>query len=83
LAPLGTSFSQDIFLYHSCFWRAHVSQDLAVHGSAKPSEFKRGRGKYGEATCVDLLKRDLPCLSPLDLNEVNFSPGIPDFEEFN
>jgi len=47
---------------------------------AKSSGFKRGRRKYGEATCFDLLKRGLPCLNPLDLNEANFSRQIPDFE---
>ena len=35
---------------------------------------KRGRGKYGEVTCIDLLKRGLPYLNPQDLNEANFSP---------
>ena len=32
---------------------------------------------------INLLEKKISWLNPLDLNEINFLPAIPDFEEFN
>ena len=32
---------------------------------------------------INLWKKKISWLNPLDLNEINFSPVIPDFEKFN